>query len=142
MHLVEVHKEATTYLKKLNSPQAGDPKVMLDLKHNFDLFCEAIVLMHVNPRLSPARLSSILDYDFLDGDRMDVVVNFYLRHELHRADRGKHGAEILSHRQLNRRRWHESMNYNDDRMISDQSRRNMVKSTDLYRRDQEKDKKR
>ncbi len=113
INLLEVRQQAQDYLGKLSSWEnirQEHPVLALDLKYNKRNFEEAIVLIHINPNMSPTQLSAILSYTFTK-ERLDIVTDFFLRDILfsQTKPRGKSwtGSDILSMRQFSARRSHE-----------------------------------
>ncbi len=107
MTLQQVQSEATSYLKKLSSVEALEPWLIYEIKNHFKSYLEAIVLVHVNGSLMSGQLSTITGYQF-DAERMDVITDFFLRDILLDKKKKRKGCEILSGRQLSRRRKIES----------------------------------
>ncbi len=109
--LPEIYQQAYQYLNKLSSyRQSEDDWLVLEVKRKKSIFAEAITVVHVNGKIDPDTLGKLLDYSFTP-EKMDVITDFFLRDILfRRGSTGKSwtGSEILSGRQLARRRAHES----------------------------------
>lgn len=107
INLISVQHDARRYLDGLSSLEAIGLTMLKELKYNRGVYEEAILLLHINPSMNQTKLSAILSYNF-DGDRMDVITDFFLREDLNDKNKKRSGREILSSRQLARCRKRES----------------------------------
>lgn len=113
MVLEEIYKQAIKYVSGLTSKDALGSEMMNEVKYNRSKYEEAILLVHVNPGIQCSNLSLLLGYDFTSGERMDIITGFFLRDILNDPKKAKSGHEILSGRQLTRRRNKESFSLVD-----------------------------
>ncbi len=106
--LVQVKRSADEYINKITSRDALDERTLMEVRWNRSTYSEAIVIVHINRDISQYQLSSLLGYDFTH-DRMDIITDYFLRDILNNPRKSRRGGhDILSGRQMTRRRRAES----------------------------------
>lgn len=112
--LAQVQRQAADYVNKITSREALEGHLLDDVRFHRKQFVEAIVLIHLNGRMTAEHLSDIVGYRFDQFNRMEVVNDYFLRDHLTDKSWSK-SKDILSGRQLHRRRRIESSTLMDIR---------------------------
>ena len=116
--LDQIYSSADKYINSISSKQSLEGFNSLDVKNYRSVFKEAIVLVHINGSLSPRQLSDLVGYR-LSPEHIDVISDYFLRDILNNQSKAKSGHDILSGRQLTRRRAKESARLNDQSILGD-----------------------
>lgn len=106
MTMQEIYHQAFSFYASFSSTTQLRYPVLVDLKRNIHKFCEATVILHVNPAITQKDLSEGVGFIFKD-EHMEILADYHLRDIL--QDRYKSFNKdndtysILSARQLYRR---------------------------------------
>jgi len=107
---------AERYVYNINSFDQYEVWLVKDVKNYAPYYVTAILKLHEDPSIGFVRLCDVVsDNDWqLDEDKMEIVTDFFLRHDLQDRSKRQGGHSILSGYQMSRRRRRESWTLFDD----------------------------